>query len=291
MLGTVGAGDLISIRIRLRQQNRKRLAQLRRLNRHNPVRLELRPVVGMIGAHDMRRQRDPRNCGEMQRAERDQLVLAGPRIKRSGRLNLILHPGVHVFEKRSHCPAVVHRIGEILRTIPARLCARAMLRSGEIVDAGIGRQWSVRLAVWQRMDQARCASPVLVRSVGVEDLRRYARGSSLVKQSFIQPALGIFFRHVRERKDVSRIEEVHHRMAVARWLGETVIEAAPARPGDVRPHSVENSAILFIAVESVIDKGAQEASALRTAEADGSFHGVLHVAEQGRGPAVFEERN
>src|SRR5438067_11592874 len=71
---------------------------------------------------------------------------------------------------------------------------------------------------------------------------------------------------VGERKDIGRLEEVEIRMAVARRLGEAMIEAAPPGTGHVRDDAVEDLAILFVAIEPVVQIYPQEAAALRHAK-------------------------
>ena len=70
-------------------------------------------------------------------------------------------------------------------------------------------------------------------------------------------------------------------MAVARRLTETDIEAAAARAAHVRPHALEDPGALFVRVEAIVQEGAQEAAALRSAEADGPLHhaGLLQVRD------------
>src|SRR5580692_4064436 len=70
-----------------------------------------------------------------------------------------------------------------------------------------------------------------------------------------------------------------------------MIEAATAGAGDVRPNSVEDLAVLFVGIESVVDEGAEEAAALRGAESDGALHEIAHVAEQQGRSTILEERD
>jgi hypothetical protein len=88
-----------------------------------------------------------------------------------------------------------------------------------------------------------------------------------VRQEAVSDAgLWIFLRDVREWKDVGRIEEVDERVAVARGLRETVVEAAAAGAGNLRNHAVEDFPVVLAAVESVIQVGPKESAALRDAE-------------------------
>ena len=81
-------------------------------------------------------------------------------------------------------------------------------------------------------------------------------------------------------------------MTIPRRLREAMIETATARTRNVRPHSVEHFAILFVRVKTVVDESAKKASTLRAAKADGSLHIALHVGKHHRrSTAVFHERN
>src|SRR6185503_14011061 len=62
---------------------------------------------------------------------------------------------------------------------------------------------------------------------------------------------------------------------------EAMIEAAPARACDVRPQSVEDAVALFVGIEAIVEKLAQEAAALRSTEADGSLRlaMLLHISD------------
>src|ERR1022692_4915775 len=85
---------------------------------------------------------------------------------------------------------------------------------------------------------------------------------------------GVGFRQVGEGKDVGRVEGVEERMSVAGGLREAVIETTEAAAGHVGHHAVEGCLAALIVVESVLEELAQEASALRDAEADDALHRV-----------------
>ena len=80
--------------------------------------------------------------------------------------------------------------------------------------------------------------------------------------------------HIAKREDVRRIEEIQIRMRVPRRLGEAMIEAAAAAPGHVRHNPVEHLPMCLVLIEPVVQKSAEEASALRDAEGDGAAEGT-----------------
>ena len=81
-------------------------------------------------------------------------------------------------------------------------------------------------------------------------------------------------------------------MAVARGLREAVVEAAASGARDVRQHAVKDAPVLLVAIESVIEEGAQKAGALRDAEAETRFDQPICVPQQRLlGAAVFQKRH
>ena len=81
----------------------------------------------------------------------------------------------------------------------------------------------------------------------------------------VSPRHRIFFGLIGERKNVGRKEDRRSGLRVARRLRETIVEAAAARSGDVREDAVERDPAIFVGVESLVEKVAQEASVLRNA--------------------------
>ena len=119
----------------------------------------------------------------------------------------------------------------------------------------------------RHMDQRRCAAPVFVRRVRVEDLRRVLRLDAR-QQPVLFAGLRVGLRSVREWEDVGRVELVEKRMAVARRLREAQVEAPAAAAGNMRHHAIEHLAMLLVFVEPVVKVGPQEAPALRHTERD-----------------------
>ena len=74
-------------------------------------------------------------------------------------------------------------------------------------------------------------------------------------------------------------------MRVARRLRETVIEATDARTRDVDQQAIENLAAVFIGIETLVNKMAQEAARLRNAQR------VSPLRASHRGRIVFEIRD
>ena len=69
-------------------------------------------------------------------------------------------------------------------------------------------------------------------------------------------------------------------LASREGLREAVVETAASAAGDVRPKAVEGLAAVLVLVEAEVEEGAQEASALGGAEADGSFDVAVVVGER-----------
>src|SRR5437667_9446617 len=67
-------------------------------------------------------------------------------------------------------------------------------------------------------------------------------------------------------------------MAVARGLCEPDIETAAPRSCDMGHDAIEDLAVLFVLVEAVVQVGAQETPALRSAASDRPLHRPLRVA-------------
>ena len=89
-----------------------------------------------------------------------------------------------------------------------------------------------------------------------------------IEQAALLVSERINFGLVGERKDVGGKEYGRGRLRIARGLGEAVVEAAAACTGDVREHAIESDAAIFIGIESLIEKIAQEAAILRDAFAE-----------------------
>src|SRR5512147_628135 len=114
------------------------------------------------------------------------------------------------------------------------------------------------------------------------------------EQALIQAGFRVSLIEVGKRVDVRGVEEVHVRLAVARRLGEAVIETAASGPGDMRPYAVKDAPVLLVLVEAVIEKRAQKTTALRSPKPDRPLDVAPLVANE-RGPAsgsaVLEKGN
>src|SRR5438477_467437 len=88
------------------------------------------------------------------------------------------------------------------------------------------------------------------------------------QQPIARAAVWIQLGDVGEREDIRRVEEVQVRVAIPRGLCESMIEASPAASRNVRHHAVEDFPVRLILIETVVQIGAQETSALRNSERD-----------------------
>ena len=167
-----------------------------------------------------------------------------------------------------------------------RKLLRPVLRAGDEVDAGGVGKGHILFAIGGGVDQGGGASPILIAAVGVEDLGSLGR---VGQQARTLATHLVLLRQVSEGEDVGGVEEIHRRVAIARGLGEALVEAAATGAGDVGPNAIEDHFALFISVDALMEKRAQEAAALRRAVADGAFHDLPGYGEAGR--AAFQERD
>src|SRR5580658_8497061 len=93
-----------------------------------------------------------------------------------------------------------------------------------------------------------------------------------------------------EGRNVDRVEDIQEGMTVARGLRKALIETTAAAAADLRPDAVEDLAVFFVFIETLIHEGAEKAAALRDAEGDAALEVVVLIAEQGFRAAVLEER-
>ena len=73
---------------------------------------------------------------------------------------------------------------------------------------------------------------------------------------------GVDLRLVSKRKNVCWKKDGRSRLAIARRLRKTMIEASAARSGDVRENSVQRNAAFFVGVESLVKKVTQKSAVL-----------------------------
>ena len=75
------------------------------------------------------------------------------------------------------------------------------------VDAHLGRDRHIALAVGRRVDERGATRPILIGRVDVEDLRHDVLGACAVEQAGGDSGARIGLRIVGEGKDVGRVEE------------------------------------------------------------------------------------
>ncbi len=131
-----------------------------------------------------------------------------------------------------------------------------MLQSGKKIDARIFARRRVFQSIGGSVNQRSRTSPILVRSIGKESLRRRMRPARRVQKASRFPRLWVGLGKVGVRKQVGR-------KAVARRLGKAMVEAAPAGAGHMRNHAIHHLASLLVGVEVLVKKMAQESAALR----------------------------
>src|SRR3972149_6112960 len=163
----------------------------------------------------------------------------------------------------------------VARLLPRRLLGgetpRPVLRAGDVVDAHLVHQRRVLPSVDGGMDKRSSPAPVLVGRVRVEDLGEKLRWD-VVEQSLAQTGFRIGLRHVGKRKDVGGMKEIDVGMSVARSLRETMIEATPSSTRDMSQNAVQNPPVSLVFVEPVVEKGSEEAAALRNAEGQAALY-------------------
>src|ERR1700722_3534391 len=115
------------------------------------------------------------------------------------------------------------------------------------------------------MNQRGGAPPIFIRSIGEKNLRHDFVSHSAIKQPARSSCERILLGLIGEGKNIGREENGRSRLCVARWLSESVIEAAAARSCHVGQNAVKRDPSLFVGVETLIEKVAQEPSILRNA--------------------------
>ena len=143
--------------------------------------------------------------------------------------------------------------------------AGEMLQASEVIDADILRDSGVLLSIRAGMKQSSGSAPIFVGCVGEEDFGYDFVRRGAVEQSAFLCRQRIDLRFISKGKDVGGEEDRRSGLRVPRRLRETVIEAAAARPRNVGKHAIERHSSVFVGVEALIKKVAQEASVLRNA--------------------------
>ena len=184
-----------------------------------------------------------------------------------GRQRAVRGPAIHREQQRLHGPAVVERVVPLLSDgLRRRKRRRAMLAGGEQIDPDVVHHRRVARSVHRRVDERGGAAPVFVFRIRVEDLRQQVGRSRVREKAVGDTRLGVALRDIGERKDVRGIEEIQVRVAVPGGLCETVIEAAPARSGNLSDDAIEHLAVAFVPVETVVEVSSEKSAALRNAE-------------------------
>ncbi len=123
------------------------------------------------------------------------------------------------------------------------------------------------------------AAPVLHRRVGVHHLRLRGARPWVLEQAFAPAGDGVALHRGGKRE----LRGAVHRQR--RRLGAALVDAQAGRAGNVHHGAVEHLTALLVGVEAVVEERAQEASALRRAEANGLLgvrRGVWRVLHPGR---------
>src|SRR5207237_3439670 len=123
------------------------------------------------------------------------------------------------------------------------------------------------------------AGAVEVLRVGqqMKDFRRRAAALRAREQAVDDARVRIGFRSVGERKQIDGEEDVEVLQRVARRLAEPMVERSAAGAADLIEDAVEHAAPLLVLVEALIEKVAEEASALRDAPADRERHAARRI--------------
>src|SRR5216684_14895 len=150
-------------------------------------------------------------------------------------------------------------------TFSARGRERAgeMLQAGKVVDADVSSDHGVPLAICSGVNQGSRTSPIFVRGMRKEYFRRDLLALRAVQQASSLVCDRIDFWLVGKGKDVGGEEDRRGWLGITGGLRKPVIETAPACAGDMREHTIESDAPLFVGVKALVQKIAQESSILR----------------------------
>ena len=230
----------------------------------------IRTEIDTIGIIRFMRPVDAGDRGQRVVAQRHQRSVGNPGIAAGGRKGVAAHPRVHVGDHGA--PEIFDRERR-LRLLPEQIAfpsfgrerAGKMLQAGEVIDADVFGERSVVFAVGAGVNERGGAAPIFVRSVGEKNPGHDFVGDGAVEQARRLSGDRICLGLIGEGKDVGGEKDGRGRLRVARRLGETVVEAAAARSGDVGENAVERDPSLFVGIETLIEKVAQEAAVLRNA--------------------------
>jgi len=131
-----------------------------------------------------------------------------------------------------------------------------------MVDANIGPDGRVMLAVRSGVDKRGSASPIFIRSVREENLGDDIFGRRAIEQAAFLVGNRIDLGLIRERKNICVLKYGLSWLRIVRGLRESIVETATARAGHMRQYAIESDAAIFIGIESLIKKIAQESAIL-----------------------------
>ena len=218
------------------------------------------------------REGDAGDLGELNAGERHQFVRRDARILRRGRLRSVPGPGIHVGEQRAEGPGVGVGVREVLCTAARRReRGRPVLASAEHIDAGAGRQLDVAASIERDVNQGGGPAVVFIFRIHVEDLGPEFRSHRMRQQAVLDAGLRVGLFEIGKGENIHRCERVREGVAIARRLGETHVKAAASTARYVNQHAIEHFAVALIAIETVIQHGAEEAATLRDAESVGAL--------------------
>ena len=140
-----------------------------------------------------------------------------------------------------------------------------MLRAGDQVDPRIRRQFGVLRAARIGVHERGALLPVFGRGVGLDD--------QWVARLAVEDRAGLAGKRIgrggiAERKPVLRIQPVLMLCRGAAWHAKAMVGEHFAGAGDMAEHTVEHAPARAVAVHPEFEEMAQEAAALRYAEAD-----------------------
>src|SRR5258708_12222783 len=260
---------------------------MRRLHGKNSV-APVRAVVEMVSGVGLAGQANMRNLWERKLAQQNQRVSGDGGISARWWSAAVANPRIHV---GNHCaPEEADREGRFWSlsqkpSFPTRGRERAgeMLQACEVIDADVGANGGVALTSRGGMGQRSGTSPIFVGRIREKDLGNDLVELCAVEQAALLSGDRIALGLVGERKDVGGEEYRRGRLRISGGLGKTVVETPAASTGYVCKHTIESDAPIFVGIETLIKKIAQEAAILRDAFAKHTGRGrdrvgrVLHI--------------
>ena len=146
------------------------------------------------------------------------------------------------------------------------LHADIMLRTGDVIDARLGRRRQIALAFRIGRDQRGRAIPVFRRVVDVEQLRHGAERACAIEHGGLGAGDRIARRRGGERKVVGRVDVVFQHAEMPGRHREAIVEAALAAARDVNERAVEHRLAVLVDIEAAQQHGLDQAARLRDAE-------------------------